>query len=426
MSTAEVVQAPNRLSDDDDVEMTDAHHHHHHQQQQQQQQEQQQVDEDELFPSLIIPVTSSNNSSNLFIEIFPEELPDIASSTILQVLKDEGAQLNTWADAALLYMQQNQSRESSTILEAACDHPSSDKEQKVRILASAGIALLTQAQASQNDAMKRPGGDTKDEFRSQADDRFTHASKVDTLFPMTWIGRGMLNLSLARLDQARFFFDTTLKQCGAVLPALLGMAAVMYGEKNYVGAQDMYMSAMRLFPQKSGASVRVGFGLACYKLGQVDRAKAAFARALEMDHESVEAMVGAAILDMASLDETSSDFGSRAEKAIKMISMANLLDHSNAMVQNHLANHYFWKWTPVTGTVTVTEGSNLIKASQIMPLDPGERVRIGTDFETYLTEDNAGENDDDEEEEDSTTFRLRDTWKGKTIGKTYFTSNAVV
>jgi len=188
MSTAEVVQAPNRLSDDDDVEMTDAHHHHHHQQQQQQQQEQQQVDEDELFPSLIIPVTSSNNSSNLFIEIFPEELPDIASSTILQVLKDEGAQLNTWADAALLYMQQNQSRESSTILEAACDHPSSDKEQKVRILASAGIALLTQAQASQNDAMKRPGGDTKDEFRSQADDRFTHASKVDTLFPMTWIG----------------------------------------------------------------------------------------------------------------------------------------------------------------------------------------------------------------------------------------------
>ena len=395
------VATPNPVvDDDDDVEMADAA---------------EDAEQDELYPSLIIPVTSSNNSSNLFVEIFPEELPDIASSTILQVLKDEDAELDTWADAALLYMQQNQSRESSTILQAACDHPDGNKHQKVRILASAGIALLTQAQASQSSAPggmpKRPGGDPKDEFRSMADDRFTHASKVDTLFPMTWIGRGMLNLSLTRLDQARFFFDTTLKQCGAVLPALLGMAAVLYGEKDFQGAQEMYARAMRLYPVKSGASTRVGFGLACYRLGQVDRAKAAFARALDMDPESVEAMVGAAILDTASLDETSQDFGSRAEKAIKMISMANLLDHSNAMVQNHLANHYFWKWTPVTGTVEVTQGSNLIKGSQIMPLDAGERVRIGTDFETYVTEDTAGE-----DEEDSTSFRLRDAWKDASTG----------
>ena len=395
------VATPNPVvDDDDDVEMADAA---------------EDAEQDELYPSLIIPVTSSNNSSNLFVEIFPEELPDIASSTILQVLKDEDAELDTWADAALLYMQQNQSRESSTILQAACDHPDGNKHQKVRILASAGIALLTQAQASQSSAPggmpKRPGGDPKDEFRSMADDRFTHASKVDTLFPMTWIGRGMLNLSLTRLDQARFFFDTTLKQCGAVLPALLGMAAVLYGEKDFQGAQEMYARAMRLYPVKSGASTRVGFGLACYRLGQVDRAKAAFARALDMNPESVEAMVGAAILDTASLDETSQDFGSRAEKAIKMISMANLLDHSNAMVQNHLANHYFWKWTPVTGTVEVTQGSNLIKGSQIMPLDAGERVRIGTDFETYVTEDTAGE-----DEEDSTSFRLRDAWKDASTG----------
>lgn len=372
------------------------------------------AEEEELYPSLIIPVTSSNKSSNLFVEIFPEELPDVAASTILQVLKDEDAELNTWADAALMYMQQRQSRESSTILQAACDISEGIPQQKVRILASAGIALLAEAQQSQSAApggSKRPGADPKDELRSMADNRFTHASKVDTLFPMTWCGRGMLNLSAARLDQARFFFDTTLKQCGPVLPALLGMAAVLYGENDFKGAQEMYAKAMRLYPIKSGASTRVGFGLSSYRLGQVDRAKAAFARALEMDRENVEAMVGAAILDMASLDETSQDFGSRAEKAIKMISMANLLDHSNAMVQNHLANHYFWKWTPVTGTVEMTQGSKLVKGSQIMPLDAGERVRIGTDFETYVTEDTAGEDD-----EDSTSFRIRDPWKEPTTG----------
>jgi len=79
----------------------------------------------------------------------------------------------------------------------------------------------------------------------------------------------MLNLSMGRLDQARFFFDTTLKQCGQVLPALLGMAAVLYGEKDYQGAQDMYAKAMKLYPEQSGAATRVGFGLTCYRLKQV-------------------------------------------------------------------------------------------------------------------------------------------------------------
>lgn len=228
--------------------------------------------EEELDPSLIIPVTSSTQSTVQFIEIFPEEIIDIPSSTILQVLKDEDAELNVWADAALMYMQQRRSRESSTILQSAVDNPGGGRDQKVRIWASAGIALLTQAQQSQSTApggIKRPGSDPKEELRNLADGRFTHASKVDTLFPMTWIGRGMLNLSIGRLDQARFFFDTTLKHCGPVLPALLGMAAVLYGEKDYKGAQDMYAKAMRLYPQKSGASTRVGFGLACYRMGQV-------------------------------------------------------------------------------------------------------------------------------------------------------------
>jgi RNA polymerase-associated protein CTR9 len=144
---------------------------------------------------------------------------------------------------------------------------------------------------------------------------------------------------------------------------------------------------------------------------QVDRAKAAFARALEIDRENVNAMVGAAILDMASLDETSKEFNTLMEKAIKMMSMANLLDHSNAMVQNHLANHYFWKWTPVSGTVQVTQGSNLVKGSQPIPLDPGERIRIGPDFETHVTEDTEEDNADEE----GTTFRMRDPWKGTTI-----------
>lgn len=374
------------------------------------------VDKDGVDDSLTIPITSSTTSEGLFVEIFPEELRNLPSSTILRVLKDEKADLDIWAKSAHMYLLKRQSRESSreasAILQAACDQPDfgSQKNQQVRILASAGIALLTQAQQSQatpSGGIRRAGGDTKDELRSMADSRFTNASNIDTFFPMTWIGRGMLNLNYGRLTQAKFFFDTALKQCGPVLPALLGMAAVLHGEQKYEGAQEMFARAIKRYPEKSGAATRVGFGIACYHLGQVDRAKAAFDRALDMDRENVEAMVGSAILDMASLDETSKDFNSRNEKAIKTISMANLLDHSNAMVQNHLANHYFWKWAPVPGVMEVTEGSKIVNGSQPIPLDPGERVRIGTHFETYVEEDEDGDNEDDE----GITFRIRDAWK---------------
>lgn len=143
----------------------------------------------------------------------------------------------------------------------------------------------------------------------------------------------------------------------------------------------------------------------------MDRAKASFARALDIDPENVDAMVGAAVLDMASLDEASNEFNSLMEKAIKMMSMANLLDHSNAMVQNHLANHYFWKWTPISGSVEVSQGSTLVRGSQPIPLDPGERIRIGTEFETYVAEDT------EDADEEGTTFRLRDAWKETSISK---------
>lgn len=362
-------------------------------------------------PSLVIPIKTSSNSEDAFVEIFPEEMTETQSSTLLQVLKDEEASLSVWADAALMYIQHKQhARDASAILQAGCERHGGSDEERVRLFASAGIAHLTHAQQT---VAKRGGNNIKDDLSSMADNHFTHSSKIDNLYPMTWMGRGMLNLSAGRLEQARFFFDTTLKECGRVLPSLLGLAAVLYLERDFEGAQRIYAEAIKRYPAKSGSASRVGFGLCCYRLGQVDRAKAAFARALDMDPENVEAMVGAAVLDMASLDESSSEFNSTMEKAIKMMSMANLLDHSNAMVQNHLANHYFWKWTPISGSVEVQQGSTLVKGTQPIPLDPGERIRIGTDFETSV----ADEIDDDEE---GKSFQMKDAWNEPTTSKFTF------
>lgn len=123
-------------------------------------------------------------------------------------------------------------------------------------------------------------------------------------------------------------------------------------------------------------------------------------------------MVGSAVLDMASLDESDSQFNVTMEKAIKMMSMANLLDHSNAMVQNHLANHYFWKWTPIPGSAKVEQGSKLVVGTQPIPLDPGERIRIGTDFETDVAEDV-------EEDEEGKSFKMKDEWREPSTSKSH-------
>jgi hypothetical protein len=124
--------------------------------------------------SLIIPITSSLDG--LFIEIFPEEMPETQSSSLLQVLKDEEAPLSLWAGAALMYIQHHQhARDASAILQAGCKHPGGNREERVRLLASAGIAHLMQAQQQSGSKRKLGNNDPKDELSSMADNRFTHS-----------------------------------------------------------------------------------------------------------------------------------------------------------------------------------------------------------------------------------------------------------
>ena len=64
----------------------------------------------------------------------------------------------------------------------------------------------------------------------------------------------------------------------------------------------MYGRAMKKYRTKSVAATRAGSGMSCYRLGQIDPAKAAFRRAHDMDPKNVEALVGVAVLEMGSLD----------------------------------------------------------------------------------------------------------------------------
>jgi RNA polymerase-associated protein CTR9 len=406
---------------------------------------------------LIIPITSNASASNgdqskeLFIEIFPEEIAatgtedSIPASTLMQVLQEESAPMSTWSDAALLFYQHYKPREGLRMLQEACSQEQSlsgDRGDKVRLLASMGIAHLSQIKGSlwisssgvgagNDDKNKKSVSSIKandlamgttskaadagpssevQEWKTQAEDKFTAATRLDQLYPMTWVGKGMLNVLNHKLDQARYFFETTLKHIGPVLPALLGMAAVEYSEGKYSESLALYGNAIQLYPTQSGASVRVGFGMCCYRLGQVDRAKAAFSRAHALDPKNVEAMASVAILTLSALDVSDPEYLEKQEHAIKLLSMANLMDRNNAMVQNHLADHYFWKWDSVSGVkVSVKRGENFMESNVALNLDPGERVRIGPSFETVV----AASADDDGDEVmggGMTRIPLNDAW----------------
>jgi len=293
--------------------------------------------------SLIIPL--KNRKDDVFIEIFPDELP--AVSVLQKVLQTEDADPTVWADAATLY----DSASARTLLEFACsEFTNIDKATRVRLLASRGLAQLPD---------------------DVSEDSFTAAGKLDTFDPMTWVGRGLWNILANHLDQAQFFFSTTLQQNGKdVLPAVLGLGAVLLKRGDYKGAAVQYATALK--HADAGASVRVGLAWCYYQMGQSEKAKAAYMRALQLDPECVEALVGLAVLQQGD------------ERSIQLLSMAHLLDSSHPVVQVHLANHYFTKWTPVAGTVTVDQGSTLVTCTQAVPLETGEPVRIGTSFETVV------------------------------------------
>lgn len=148
------------------------------------------------------------------------------------------------------------------------------------------------------------------------------------------------------------------------------------------------------------ASVRVGLGLCCYKLGQISRAQAAMARALQLDPQNVQALVGSAILELSTATAGSEDAARRTESAINTISMAYHIDSKNAMVLNHLADHYFWTWSPLKAMLSIEQGSRsgTVSGDPQHDLVTGDIIRVGSGFETAVGSEGF----------DGTTLHLRD------------------
>lgn len=124
------------------------------------------------------------------------------------------------------------------------------------------------------------------------------------------------------------------------------------------------------------------------------------ARALQLDPQNVQALVGSAILELSTASAGSEDAARRTESAINTVSMAYHVDSKNAMVLNHLGNHYFWTWSPLKAMLSIKQGSRsgTVIGDLKYDLATGDIIRIGSGFETAV----GGEGFD------GTTLHLRD------------------
>lgn len=139
-----------------------------------------------------------------------------------------------------------------------------------------------------------------------------------------------------KIEQADAQFNFVLNQSSNNIPAQLGKACIAFNRKDYRGALAYYKKALRSNPM-CPADVRLGMAHCFLKLGNVEKARLAFERALQLDSKCVGALVGLAIMKLNGENPGDIKLG------VNMLSKAYTIDTTNPMVLNHLSNHFFFK-----------------------------------------------------------------------------------
>ena len=267
------------------------------------------------------------------IELDAGQLPE--GDEVLTILRQEEAPLHLWVTVAVQYFKQSNAADFVKILEASRTEASLNyrdfQKDQMRALDTLAAYYVRQANSEKNK-------DRKKELFTKATLLYTTADKIIMYDQNHLLGRAYFCLLEEgdKMDQADAQFNFVLNQSPNSIPSLLGKACIAFNKKDYKGALTFYKKALRTNPQ-CPADVRLGMGHCFLKLGNPDKARLAFERALDLDGNCVGALVGLAILELNNKQPESIRSG------VQMLSRAYTIDPTNPMVLNHLANHFFFK-----------------------------------------------------------------------------------
>ncbi|KYM99351.1 RNA polymerase-associated protein CTR9 like protein [Cyphomyrmex costatus] len=266
------------------------------------------------------------------IELHLDQLPD--GDEVLEVLREEHAQLNIWVNLALEYYNQQKIDDFIKILESSridanIDYRDYEKDQ-MRALSMLAAYYVQEANKEKNK-------DKKSDLFTKAKLLYTTADKMFVYDHNHLLGRAYFCLLEGdKMEQADAQFNLVLNHSPNNIPSLLGKACIAFNKKNYRGALAFYKKALRTNPN-CPAAVRLGMGHCFMKLNNQEKARLAFERALQLDGQCVGALVGLSVLKLNQQQPDS------IRTCVQMLSKAYTIDSTNPMVLNHLANHFFFE-----------------------------------------------------------------------------------
>nr|CAB3449738.1 unnamed protein product [Digitaria exilis] len=259
--------------------------------------------------SVYIPVQGTEEEVRVALDQLPHDASDI-----LDILKAEQAPLHLWLIIAREYFKQGKIEQFRQILEEGSGPEIDEYYADVKY---ERIAILNALGAFHTFLGKVERAPQKEAHFKDATQYYNRASRIDETEPSTWIGKGQLCVAKGELQMASDSFKIVLDEDGNNFPALLGQRA---------------LQAYSNCP----AAVRLGIAFCRYKLGQVEKARQAFQRVLQLDPQNVDALVALAIMDL----QTNEAAGIR--RGMEKMRRAFEIYPYCTLALNHLANHYFF------------------------------------------------------------------------------------
>ncbi|BHF72144.1 protein required for normal CLN1 and CLN2 G1 cyclin expression [Sparganum proliferum] len=266
------------------------------------------------------------------IELDIDQLPE--GEEVINILTQETAPLPVWINVALAYYKKKLFDDFEKVLEEARKNVANLQTNNENDLVQLFDML---ANYCGRKASKEKNKEKRNQLIERATALFTSADRIAMYDQKHLLGRAFYFIYEGEnWSQADSQLNFVLNQGSPSVPAYLGKACIAFNKQEYRNALGFYRKALRLQPN-CPASVRLGIGHCFARLGNLEKARMAFQRALDLDPDSVKALVGLAILDLNEKTQES------IKQGVQRLSRAYNLDPTNSMVLNHLADHFFYK-----------------------------------------------------------------------------------
>ena len=282
---------------------------------------------------LLFPVTDSED----FVSI--AELPANANE-VLELLRMELVPLKLWRAIAMEYTRKGNFENAEIILRAGCDR----EVQSVPVYAqetSDQVALFNSLAAWLSQQAAFAG---KPHLLGEARELHERGSLIEMLNQYTWVGKGHTlvcnylasggpELLTQAVKQFQIAIDDPTGTCALI--AHLGKAHALLLQKNYKQALDEYRYVLRHAGDQNQA--RIGIGICQFHLGRPGKAAEAFKRALAVDPESIEAMLGLASVTDVDLIARALAIDSSNPGVVALVALHLLVDLGESVKAESLA-----------------------------------------------------------------------------------------